>query len=141
MHQRLKGRWQVTADRDDTHNEILRRLRARMAEVRELIRAELLRADAQSFSDVAGSVPDSGDAAMADLLADVDLASISRHVQEIRALEAAERRLADGGYGSCADCGEAIEARRLAVQPAALRCCACQERHERPGIDDGHPSL
>ncbi len=40
-------------------------------------------------------------------------------------LEMAERRLATGEYGWCADCGEPIPDRRLAIDPMAERCVRC----------------
>lgn len=40
-------------------------------------------------------------------------------------IEMAERRLADGEYGWCADCGEAIADRRLAIDPMAEKCVRC----------------
>lgn len=40
-------------------------------------------------------------------------------------VEMAERRLAIGEYGWCADCGEAIPDKRLAIDPMAERCVHC----------------
>jgi DnaK suppressor protein len=40
-------------------------------------------------------------------------------------VEMAERRLAIGEYGWCADCGEAIPDKRLAIDPMAERCVRC----------------
>jgi len=45
-------------------------------------------------------------------------------------IEEAARRLADGRYGTCVDCGEEIAQLRLLAQPIAIRCAACQARHE-----------
>lgn len=35
-------------------------------------------------------------------------------------------RLMDGGYGRCTECGEEIDGKRLAVDPAAPLCIGCQ---------------
>jgi DnaK suppressor protein len=40
------------------------------------------------------------------------------------------KRVADGSFGECVDCGEAIARARLEANPAAERCIACQERAE-----------
>lgn len=40
---------------------------------------------------------------------------------------AALRRLESGEYGHCIDCGEAIDVRRLQVDPTALKCIHCAE--------------
>ena len=41
-----------------------------------------------------------------------------------RALDAARRRLDDGSYGICTDCGAEIGFDRLHAEPAAARCVA-----------------
>ncbi|KJS18615.1 MAG: molecular chaperone DnaK [Hoeflea sp. BRH_c9] len=40
-------------------------------------------------------------------------------------IEMAERRLAAGDYGWCADCGEAIADKRLEIDPMAEKCIRC----------------
>jgi RNA polymerase-binding transcription factor DksA len=57
-------------------------------------------------------------------------AEADRDRTELAEVQAALRRLADGSYGRCADCGEPIGAQRMLAQPAALRCLACQARQE-----------
>jgi DnaK suppressor protein len=52
-------------------------------------------------------------------------AAEARRAQEIRRIDAALQRVEDGEYGWCAECGEAIEDRRLDLDPAAPRCAAC----------------
>jgi RNA polymerase-binding transcription factor DksA len=54
-----------------------------------------------------------------------------RDRQELRDVRAALMRMAEGRYGQCADCGEAIAPARLAAQPQALRCAGCQQRFEQ----------
>ena len=44
----------------------------------------------------------------------------------LRDINDAQDRLMDGGYGRCIDCGAEIESRRLAADPAAALCIACQ---------------
>ena len=56
----------------------------------------------------------------------------ARHARgELRQVVAARRRLADHTYGSCLDCGDPINARRLAVLPATPLCAECQTAQER----------
>jgi DnaK suppressor protein len=95
------------------------------------IRRDLERARAEPYAAVAGATPDSGDEAAADLIADVGEAEVTRDLGELRGLEGALKRLTDGTYGLCADCGEEIPFARLRAQPYAVRCLACQERRER----------
>lgn len=106
-------------------------LLARLQALREEIRDELLRADQQTYGELAGQVHDRQDESLADLLVDLQLADLDRHIHEVRDIEAALGRMRDGNYGVCSDCGEAIAPQRLAVQPAALRCQQCQGEYER----------
>ncbi|RMD80631.1 MAG: TraR/DksA family transcriptional regulator [Gammaproteobacteria bacterium] len=124
--------------------ELRRRLEARREELREEIRRELEASEDQGYIDLAGQVHDSGDASVADLLKDVEVALVDRQVQEIREVEAALQRIHTGAYGICEDCGGDIGYERLRAQPTARRCALCQEQWERrqaqqPGA--GAPSL
>jgi RNA polymerase-binding transcription factor DksA len=58
-------------------------------------------------------------------------ADLTRDVDELRDVEAARRRLDDGSYGICTDCGLAIDFERLHAEPEAARCIDCQRRHEK----------
>jgi len=44
----------------------------------------------------------------------------------LREIVEAQDRLMDGAYGRCRDCGQNIETRRLAANPAVALCLACQ---------------
>jgi len=52
-------------------------------------------------------------------------AADARRAQELRRIEAALKRVDADEYGWCVACGEAIEPKRLAVDPAAPRCAVC----------------
>jgi len=119
-------------------DSIIRREHKRlMSELRE----EMEQSREQTFGAVAGGVTDRADESVADLLSDLDRAEISRDVNEIRELEAAIGRLADGAYGRCADCGADIPVARLRAQPAARRCVACQENYEKTHAHPSEPKL
>ena len=51
---------------------------------------------------------DIGDQSVADSLADLNLALIDRHIQEVRDIEAARTRVKSGKFGVCIDCGEEV---------------------------------
>jgi DnaK suppressor protein len=46
-------------------------------------------------------------------------------LREIRQIREALRRIAQGGYGICVQCGEPIDPKRLKALPTATRCIAC----------------
>ena len=56
-------------------------------------------------------------------------------------MDLASRRLEDGSYGVCADCGSEIEYERLKAAPAAFRCIGCQRLHEKTYASPSGPSL
>lgn len=51
----------------------------------------------------------------------------ARRQARLRRIEAALHRLEAEDYGACADCGEDIPAKRLAVDPATERCVDCAQ--------------
>jgi len=65
----------------------------------------------------------------------------SRHEMELRMLteegdvlqliEAAIKRLANGEYGRCQECGEQIPEGRLRIRPYAIFCIKCKTKHEQ----------
>lgn len=48
-----------------------------------------------------------------------------RRIQEAARIEAALKRVADGDYGWCVQCGEAIAPKRLEADPTVPTCIDC----------------
>jgi DnaK suppressor protein len=117
------------------------RLIDRLSELRADIQRELRKYDDDHFATMADRVGDAGDESVADLLVDVDLAEITRDVEEVREVEAALLALARGRYGNCSECGQTIDAARLHYRPSASRCVSCQQRLEQHGQGKTHTSL
>jgi len=113
-------------------------LEQRFRQLREDISQTLMRSDEQSYIELAGRVHDVEEASVADLLVDVSLADIDRHVEEIRDIDAALARIATGSYGICCDCGEPIGIQRLEAYPTARRCRPCQTTYENRGSVSPH---
>jgi DnaK suppressor protein len=107
----------------------------------EEIRQELLKSDNEHYQELAGAVHDLEEESVADLLVDLELADIDRHVEEIRGIEAALLRIARGSYGICLECKGPIELERLNINPAAERCVDCQDQYEKTHAGAGHHSL
>ncbi len=49
----------------------------------------------------------------------------------LRQIEDALRRIEEGTYGYCKECGEPIEEGRLLAKPFATLCVSCKEAEER----------
>ncbi len=75
-------------------------------------------------------VVDLKDVAAEQTLASMDEVKADRAAQELEQVLAAQRRLADGSYGLCVQCGASIDLRRLTAMPAAPYCVACQSERE-----------
>lgn len=106
-------------------------MRARQVQLREEIRQALIKSDSEHYLQIADSVRDLEDESFADLIVDVGLAEIDRDLDELRAIDAALLRVADGSYGVCAVCERPIDLKRLNLTPHALRCIDCQTVFER----------
>jgi DnaK suppressor protein len=55
---------------------------------------------------------------------------IQMKAETLKRIDAALRRLDEGTYGECFECGDAIAEARLRALPFAVRCKACEEAHE-----------
>ncbi|MFN3989275.1 MAG: TraR/DksA family transcriptional regulator [Erythrobacter sp.] len=98
--------------------DIAAKLRARLAELTE--RAEDIEEDLRHPLDA-----DFSEQAM-DLADDEALEGVDDVLRaEARQIVFALKRIENGTYGVCANCGADIPAERLAVQPIATRCVAC----------------
>lgn len=64
------------------------------------------------------------------------LVALDREVNaELRAIDGALRRIADGAYGDCTHCGEPISEKRLEALPFTSLCIGCatsQQESQRP---------
>ncbi|RFA30517.1 hypothetical protein CAI21_05575 [Alkalilimnicola ehrlichii] len=115
-------------------------LEERYQELREEIRTELLKQDGELYADLAGQVHDAEEESVADLLVDLNYASLDRHVRELNGIEEALMRMRTGSYGYCVDTGDPIPYERLRVNPAAKRTIEAQELFERQ-YQERRPSL
>ena len=105
------------------------------------IREELLASDQQHYRDLAGSVTDTADEALASTIIDMDTEIADRHVTELLDINAAHARIKNKTYGICMDCGDTVVYERLAAYPTAKRCVGCQQQHEHDHPRPGRPRL
>jgi len=106
-------------------------LRTRRDELAPRLRRSVARTRDESYVALARDGTDSGDFAVAASVAEVGSAEVDRQLGELRQLEDALTRIADGSYGRCMECGVDIASERLRAQPAAMRCIDCQSVYER----------
>lgn len=120
----------VIAESPLLHREFAQRLAQRQAELRTLLQSSLELPDGDDVPEVL----DFKDVAAQDTRAKVDEVALAHATVELAQIVMALRRLEDGTYGLCEDCGEPIDTRRLHALPATPYCTACQAIHERPAM-------
>ena len=64
----------------------------------------------------------------------------SREALYLRKIGEALKRIQEGSFGDCEDCGETIGLKRLEARPTTTHCVTCKEAEERTerGFADGH---
>lgn len=104
-------------------------LQQREAELRTLLEAD----DARALHSATGDteVTDFKEIAAQVTSAAVENVQAAHAAVELSQVIAARKRLDEGSFGFCADCGEAIPEQRLLAMPQAPYCLACQAQHER----------
>lgn len=123
------------------NSEIAGRLDALGKEVLKQVREAIPQMAGQSFADLAGSAYDAGDESVASMLAEFSHTLLDRHMRELRQIETARKRLADGEIDECIECGDDIGYKRLHVHPVATRCIRCQSRHEKMYVGEARARL
>jgi DnaK suppressor protein len=75
-------------------------------------------------------VLDQGESSEVDIQEDIELALIQMKSETLNKIHAALRRLDEGSYGDCFECGDEISEARLRALPFAVRCKECEEARE-----------
>lgn len=73
---------------------------------------------------------DDGDWSVVDLTEDISLRQLTTHRENLIKVDMALRKLEEGTYGICEECGEEITEERLKILPFAIYCRECQEKKE-----------
>lgn len=80
---------------------------------------------------------DSGDLSVANLSKEFLIQQSSERKRLVRTIDAALRRISEGTFGMCAECGDEIHSMRLEAFPWSEYCIDCQEmREQQSGCDD-----
>jgi DnaK suppressor protein len=101
---------------EDRRRELMNEVQGRMRDVRD--------------TDKDRDVLDQGESSEVDIQEDIEFALIQMKSETLNKVDAALRRLEDGTYGDCFECGEEISEARLRALPFAVRCKDCEEARE-----------
>lgn len=102
---------------EDRRRELLTEVQGKMRDVR---------AEGTKERDVL----DQGESSEVDIQEDIEFALIQMKSETLNKIDAALRRLEEGTYGNCFECGEEISEARLRALPFAVRCKDCEEARE-----------
>jgi DnaK suppressor protein len=132
----------ITKSRDEELKTMLEELRRElMLEVHAKIR------DARTENGHPGNGFDEGEAADVDIQEEIEFTLIQMKTETLNKINTALRRIDEGTYGVCFECGDEIAGPRLRALPFALRCKDCEdtremaERRERIAARGSSPSL
>ena len=128
----------------DLTNDQVEQLRRKLLDRQRVLVADVRAKREQALEgneDAIASVGDAGDESVMRMATDLDLQEAGRDVQELNDIDAALRRMDDGTYGTCDECGQDIGYPRLNAQPTARRCIADQEKYERTYAHGTTPTL
>ena len=100
------------------------RRRAVVHELQEKIRAA--RTDGIADRDVV----DDAESSELDIQDEIGFALIQLKIEMLRQIDAALRRVEEGRYGDCFECGAGIAQARLHALPFAVRCRDCEQGRE-----------
>jgi DnaK suppressor protein len=109
----------------------IRSLHQRLVGLRHQLLDEIRMAQADILATheaLEGEVRSGSDASEMTRFEELRRAEIAVDERKLNAVAEAERRMHEGLYGLCVDCGGPIEADRLFVLPTAVRCASCEHR-------------
>ena len=116
---------------DDAKLDTIRKLLdERERTLREEIRA-VKEAAAERPGGQGRQVEDAVEDAEERLRTGMEHVDVQRDQEELRDIDQARGRMADGSYGQCMDCGRDIPFERLKAQPSTKRCVNCQSAYEK----------
>jgi RNA polymerase-binding transcription factor DksA len=110
-------------------------------EIRLGLRRELLTAAIQRTAYLIDAVPPDedeleifgvGDDASSQFAAhEASILHLNTQLAELSEINAAFKRIADGTFGNCSNCGKPISFERLTCEPTACRCSVCDAHSEK----------
>ena len=110
------------------YNELKKMLEDRRRELMTEVQGRIHDVRAEGGKD--RQVLDQGESSEVDIQEDIEFALIQMKGETLNKVNEALRRLDEGTYGNCFECGDEIAQPRLRALPFALRCKDCEEARE-----------
>src|SRR5687767_15954350 len=110
------------------YDELKKMLEDRRRELMNDVQGRIREVRTDSSKD--REVLDQGESSEVDIQEDIEFALIQMKSETLNKVDAALRRLDEGTYGDCFECGDEISEARLRALPFAVRCKDCEEARE-----------
>ena len=126
-------------------NDLRRMLEARRRDLAQDVQGRIRGARADNSNQ--RQAVDQGDVSELDTQDEIEFALLQMKADTLNRIDAALRRLDEGAYGNCFECGSEIAEGRLRALPFAVRCKDCEEaletaeEHERQVAQRGASAL
>ena len=114
----------------DRYSELKSILEERRREITGQVQGKIRDVRAEGANNPNVGVLDAAESSEADIQDDIEFALIQMKAETLHKIEEALRRLEEGTFGYCFECGEEISERRLRALPFAVRCKDCEEARE-----------
>lgn len=100
-------------------------------EIKHISDDTLNKSQKDASGDISGYTYHMADVATDNYDREFSLGLASKDRKSLYELEDALKRIEDGSFGACLDCGSLISKARLKVVPQARLCVKCQEKREK----------
>jgi DnaK suppressor protein len=116
------------SSKTNRYNELKQMLEDRRRELMNAVQGKIrdVRADGSKDREVF----DQGESSEVDIQEDIEFALIQMKSETLNKINEALRRLDEGTYGNCFECGDEVAEARLRALPFAVRCKDCEEARE-----------
>jgi DnaK suppressor protein len=104
---------------EERRREMMSEVQGRMRDVR-----------AEGAGSAVQGVLDAAESSELDIQDEIEFALIQMKAETLNKIDEALRRLEEGTYGYCFECGEEVSEKRLRALPFAVRCKDCEEARE-----------
>ena len=114
----------------DRYTELKSILEERRREIVNAVQDKIRDVRTEGANSTTHGVLDAAESSEADIQDDIEFALIQMKTETLTKIDEALRRLEEGTFGYCFECGEEISERRLRALPFAVRCKDCEEARE-----------
>jgi DnaK suppressor protein len=112
------------------YNELKAILEERRREIMSEVQGRMRDVRAEGAGSSVQGVLDAAESSELDIQDEIEFALIQMKAETLHKIDEALRRLEEGTYGYCFECGDEISEKRLRALPFAVRCKDCEEARE-----------